>query len=254
MENDGSLPNIVIEVRSLTKKYGDFTAVNNLNFSVRRGEVFGFIGHNGAGKTTTVNMLTTLLQPTSGMAKVAGFDIVKEGMEVKKRIGYLPENLQLYETMTAYENLVYLGKLSGIVNPDARILEVLTFLDATGYKDKKIGECSKGMRQKIGIAQAILHKPEVLFLDEPTSGLDPQGVKQLRDSVLKLNAQTGMTIFVNTHLLSEVTRMCTSLGVLSHGHLIYADSLAKTLERFKNEESLEEIYLSIEHGGEVNAK
>jgi ABC-2 type transport system ATP-binding protein len=196
-------------------------------------------------------MLTTLLSPTKGTAKVAGFDIIKESMEVRKQIGYLPENIQLYDTLTAYENIEYFAKLSGIKEPKEKINAVLAFLDAVSFQDKKIGECSKGMRQKIGIAQAIIHNPLVLFLDEPTSGLDPFGVKQLREILLKLNKENGITIFVNTHLLSEVTQICSSIGVLNHGKLIYQDSLANTLKKFKDEESLEKIYLSIE--GKENA-
>jgi ABC-2 type transport system ATP-binding protein len=244
----------VIDIRSLNKCYGDIAVVSNLQLQVKRGEIFGFIGHNGAGKTTTVNMLTTLLSPSSGSASVAGYDIVKEGTEVRRRIGYLPENVQLYDSLTAYENLEYFAKLSGIKDPKERIQEVLEFLDASYFQGKRIGACSKGMRQKIGIAQAILHEPQVLFLDEPTSGLDPFGVKQLRIIVLRLNKETGITIFMNTHLLSEVTQTCTSLGVLSHGRLIYADSLENTLKRFKDEASLEEIYLSIEKNGDDDAQ
>ncbi len=241
----------IIEVKNLTKKYEDFKAIDNISFNIKKGEIFGFLGHNGAGKTTTINMLTTLLSPTNGTAKVAGFDIIKDGMEVRKRIGYLPENIQLYDTLTAYENLEYFAKLSGIEEPQEKIKEVLTFLDAISFQNKKIGECSKGMRQKIGIAQAIIHNPLVLFLDEPTSGLDPFGVKQLREILLRLNKEKGITIFVNTHLLSEVTQICSSIGVLNHGKLIYQDSLKNTLKKFKNEESLEKIYLSIE--GKENA-
>jgi ABC-2 type transport system ATP-binding protein len=238
----------IIDIRSLSKKYGDHFAVNDLNLKVAEGEIFGFLGHNGAGKTTTVNMLTTLLQPTSGGAFVAGFNILTQSVEVRKRIGYLPENVQLYESMTAYENLEYFAKLSGISKPGERILNVLDFLDANGYRDKKIGALSKGMRQRIGIAQAILHEPKVLFLDEPTSGLDPFGVKQLRDTLLRLNKEQGMTIFMNTHLLSEVTKTCSTIGVLNHGKLIHSDSLANTMRRFSDESSLEQVYLTIEEG------
>jgi ABC-2 type transport system ATP-binding protein len=237
---------LIVNTKNLTKKYGNFIAVDNLNLNIKQGEIFGFLGHNGAGKTTTINMLTTLLTPTKGTASVGGFDIVKEDMKVREIIGYLPENVQLYETLTAYENLEYFANLSGIKEPKEKIIEVLKFLDAFSYKDKKIGECSKGMRQKIGIAQAIIHNPLILFLDEPTSGLDPLGVKQLRETLLKLNKEKGITIFLNTHLLSEVTQICSSIGVLNHGKLVYQDSLANTLKKFKDEESLEKIYLAIE--------
>ena len=237
----------VIDVHNLTKKYGNFVAVKDLTLQVKEGEIFGFLGHNGAGKTTTINMLTTLLDPTLGSGKVAGHDILTEALEVRTEIGYLPENVQLYDSMTAYENLEYFSKLSGIKKPDKKIWEELDFLGARSYADKKIGELSKGMRQRIGIAQAIIHEPKVLFLDEPTSGLDPFGVKQLRDIILRLNAEKGITIFMNTHLLQEVTKTCSTIGVLNHGSLIYVDSLSNTMEKFKDEQSLEEIYLAIEN-------
>ncbi len=238
--------NFVIEAQSLTKKYKDFFALDTLDLTVERGEIFGFLGHNGAGKTTTVSLLTTLLLPTSGTALVCGFDIVKESIEVKKRIGYLPENVKFYDNLSAYDNLAYLANLSGIRNPKEKITEVLEFLEFTGIENKKLGEFSKGMRQRIGIAQAILHDPQVLFLDEPTSGLDPMGIKKLRETIIKLNKEKDMTIFMNTHLLSEVAKTCTTIGVLNHGKLIYKDSLENTLKRFHDEASLEEIYFSME--------
>ncbi len=235
----------IITTHALTKKYKDTIALDTLDLSVNKGEIFGFLGHNGAGKTTTVSILTTLIAPTSGNATVCGFDTQKESIEVQKRIGYLPESVKFYDSLTAYENLEYLAKLSGIKNPKEKIREVLVFLEFTGIEDKKLGEFSKGMRQRIGIAQAILHDPEVLFLDEPTSGLDPMGIKKLRDIIIKLNREKGMTIFMNTHLLSEVAKTCTTIGVLNQGKLIYCDSLAKTMERFHDESSLEEIYFTL---------
>lgn len=237
---------IIIEVKNLTKKYDDFFAINDVSFEVEEGDIFGFLGHNGAGKTTTINMLTTLLKPTKGNITVAGFDIYTEEIEVKKLIGYVPENVQLYDTLTAYENLDFFAKLSGIDSPKEVIDETLKFLNATNFANKKIHELSKGMRQRIGLAQAILHKPKILFLDEPTSGLDPMGVRELRDIIIKLNKENGMTIFMNTHLLSEVTKTCKTIGVLNHGKLIYKDTLQNTLHRFKDENSLEDIYLNIE--------
>lgn len=249
MMNDGQ-SGFVIDTEFLTKEYGDVVAVDSLTLQVRKGDVFGFLGHNGAGKTTTINMLTTLLMPTSGSGTVAGFDIVTEPLEVRKRIGYLPENVQLYDSMTAYENLEYFAKLSGIKSPGKAIRKTLVLLDAEHFSDKKVSSLSKGMRQRIGIAQAVLHDPDILFLDEPTSGLDPFGVKQLREIILRLNRENNITIFMNTHLLSEVTQTCSTIGVLNHGRLIYVDSLANTMKRFKDEESLERIYLTIEGGGQ----
>lgn len=236
----------IISTHALNKKYKDIFALNSLNLTVHEGEIFGFLGHNGAGKTTTVSILTTLLPPTSGTASVCGFDIVKDSIEVKKSIGYLPENVKFYDNLTAYDNLAYLANLSGIHDPKEKITETLEFLEFTGIENKKLGEFSKGMRQRIGIAQAILHDPKVLFLDEPTTGLDPMGIKKLRETIVKLNKEKNMTIFMNTHLLSEVAKTCTTIGVLNHGKLIYKDSLENTLKRFHDEASLEEIYFSME--------
>jgi len=241
-----TISDAIISTNSLTKKYKDTIALDALDMTINKGEIFGFLGHNGAGKTTTVSMLTTLLPPTSGTASVCGYDVVTESFEVKKKIGYLPENVKFYDNLTAYENLLYLANLSGIHNPKEKITEVLEFLEFTGVENKKLAEFSKGMRQRIGIAQAILHDPQVLFLDEPTSGLDPMGIKKLRETILKLNQEKGMTIFMNTHLLSEVAKTCTTIGVLSHGKLIYKDSLKNTIQRFHDENSLEDIYFSMD--------
>ncbi len=235
----------IIVTQELTKKYDNSIALDSLCLSINKGEIFGFLGHNGAGKTTTVSMLTTLIAPTSGSASVCGFDTQKESIEVQKCIGYLPENVKFYDSLTAYENLEYLAKLSGVKNPKEKINEVLMFLEFDDVEKKKLGEFSKGMRQRIGIAQAILHDPEVLFLDEPTSGLDPMGIKNLRKIIIKLNREKGMTIFMNTHLLSEVAKTCTTIGVLNQGKLIYRDSLVHTMERFHDESSLEEIYFTL---------
>ncbi len=236
----------VIETQNLTKLYKDVIALDSLTLSVERGEIFGLLGHNGAGKTTAVSILTTLVNPTSGAASICGFDTQTDRIEVQKHIGYLPENVKFYDNLTAYENLEYLAKLSGVKNIRQKIYETLEFLDFIGFENKKVGEFSKGMRQRVGIAQAILHSPDVLFLDEPTSGLDPMGIKNLREIILRLNTEKQMTIFMNTHLLSEVAKTCTTIGVLSHGKMIYCDSLENTMHRFKDESSLEDIYFSVE--------
>lgn len=240
------MTDIAIQTKTITKAYGAKQAVKQLDMTVNNGEIFGLLGHNGAGKTTIVTILTTLLEPTSGSARVAGYDITKNANEVRQAIGYLPENVQFYDNLTLLENLQFFARLSGIARPDKRIHKVLKFLDFTGHESERLASFSKGMRQRVGIAQAILHEPKVLFLDEPTSGLDPQGVKNLRDIIVKLNHELGMTIFMNTHLLSEVTKTCTSIGVLKNGELIYQDSLAHTLKSFPDQASLEDIYLQIE--------
>ena len=242
---DKKIPDI-IKITNLTHLYNGKKALDNLSLTISKGEIFGFLGHNGAGKTTAVNILTTLLTPTSGSATICGFDTVKESMAVKKCIGYLPENVKFYDNLTASENLEYFAKLSGIKNPKEKIAEVLKFIEFEGIENRKLGEFSKGMRQRIGIAQAIIHEPGVLFLDEPTSGLDPMGIKKLREVILKLKHEKRMTIFMNTHLLSEVAKVCTTIGVLNHGKLIYKDSLENMLKRFSDENSLEDIYFAIE--------
>lgn len=236
---------IAIQTEALSKAYDRVEALRPLNLTIEVGEVFGLLGHNGAGKTTTVNMLTTLLPPTTGRASVFGADVVKEADEARRAIGYLPENVQFYDNLTTYENLRFFADLSGMRKPQARIAEVLEYLEFAGNRDRRVGSFSKGMRQRVGIAQAILHEPQVLFLDEPTSGLDPEGVHQLREIIIALRRDLGMTIFMNTHLLSEVTMTCTSIGILSHGVLVYQDSLDATLNAFPGEQSLENIYMRI---------
>jgi ABC-2 type transport system ATP-binding protein len=236
----------IIEVSRLHHSYGAAPVLKGIDFAVGEGETFGFLGHNGAGKTTTVNILTTLITPSSGTARVCGFDVVSERLDVQRTIGYLPENVRLYDNLTAAENLRFFARLSGVQDVAGAIDDALGFLDCRDLADRRVGTFSKGMRQRIGIAQAILHRPRVLFLDEPTSGLDPMGVRQLRDTIVRLNADLGMTVFMNTHLLSEVSRVCTTIGVLGRGELIYHDSLANTLKLFPDEASLEDIYVRLE--------
>ncbi|WP_089608813.1 ABC transporter ATP-binding protein [Dehalobacterium formicoaceticum] len=231
--------------KDLGKKYGSFSAVEHLNLEVKEGSIFGFLGHNGAGKTTTISMLTTLVLPTSGRANICGYDIVKDNLKVRNLIGYLPENVTLYGDLTAMENLKFFGQLSGVKDVDARIEDILKLLEFTEWKNRKVKTYSKGTRQRIGIAQAILHNPKILFLDEPTSGLDPQGTKELRDILLMLNQERGTTIFMNTHLLSEVTKLCSDIGIISKGRLLLADSIKNIENKFPEEKSLEEIYFKI---------
>ena len=237
---------LAISAKNITKKYDGKTALNELTLSVKHGEIFGLLGHNGAGKTTTVSILTTLTVPTSGVATINGFDIEFEPKRVRESIGYLPESVQFYEYLTVFENLDYLAQLSGLRKPRNRILEVLELLEFKEHLNEKISTFSKGMKQRVGIAQAILHSPTVLFLDEPTSGLDPEGVIQLRELITLLNRELGMTIFMNTHLLSEVTKLCTQIGILKKGKLIYQNSMATTMGSFGTSDSLEDIYFKID--------
>ncbi|MFA5917730.1 MAG: ABC transporter ATP-binding protein [Candidatus Gracilibacteria bacterium] len=239
----------IIEVKGLSKIYGDnFKSLDNISFDVLEGDIYGFLGHNGAGKTTTINILTTLLEPTAGDALINSNSIINNPFEIKKIIGYLPESVQMYSNFTVYENLEYFAKLSGIVKPKNKIKEVLEFLEVD-YENKKVGELSKGMRQRIGIAQAILHEPKVLFLDEPNTGLDPVGMKQLRDIIVRLNQEKGITIFMNTHLLSEVGKLCNRVGILNQGRIIFSGTIEELKQKYPDDNSLENIYLKIEKNG-----
>lgn len=241
--NETTVPAIGIE--RLSHGYKGKEVLHDLDLTVAAGEIFGFLGHNGAGKTTTMNILTTLVKPASGTVTLLGEDAFTDSVRARSMLGYLPENVNFYDNLTTLENLHYLARLSGLRDPKPRILQTLDYLDFTAHIDERVGTFSKGMRQRVGLAQAILHEPKILFLDEPTSGLDPSGVKQVRELVLKLNRERGMTIFMNTHLLSEVSLTCTSIGVLSAGRLVYHDSLQETLQRFPTENSLEEIYYAV---------
>ncbi|MHB9052533.1 MAG: ABC transporter ATP-binding protein [Thermoleophilia bacterium] len=238
----------VIKTQKLSRRYGDKYALRDVSLEIAAGEIFGLLGHNGAGKTTAVSIITTLLKPSAGAAEVCGHDVVRQSMDVRRSIGYLPESVEFYDRLTLKENLSYFARLSGLSKPEGRIMEVLDFLDFSGHQEERLETFSKGMRQRAGIAQAILHKPRVLFLDEPTSGLDPQGVIILRESIIRLNHELGMTIFMNTHLLSEVTKTCTSIGILREGELLYQDSLESTMRAFPGQASLEDVYLKIDAG------
>ncbi|MDE0805042.1 MAG: ABC transporter ATP-binding protein, partial [Acidimicrobiales bacterium] len=176
-----------IELEDVHHAYDDDEVLHGIDLKIDRGEVFGFLGHNGAGKTTAMNVLTTLIRPTSGSARVCGFDVVDDRREVAARIGYLPADVRLYGHMSARENLEFFARLSGVDDPKRSVIETLDYLDAAEYADRRMDGFSTGMRQRVGIAQAILHRPEVLFLDEPTSGLDPMGVRQLRETISRLN-------------------------------------------------------------------
>lgn len=240
---------LAISTRNLSCRYGDFVALHPLNLDIPKGEVFGFLGHNGAGKTTTIQLLTTLIAPSSGEASVAGWDARRNVVQLRRQIGYLPENVRLYDTLSTRENLRFFASLSQVEDAHERVEEVMDFLHIRELADRRLGTFSKGMRQRVGLAQAIVHRPSVLFLDEPTSGLDPMGVRMLREVIDQLNAD-GMTIFMNTHLLSEVARSCSSIGVLSHGRLVFHDRIEAVSARYGDEAALEELYLSVVPGRE----
>jgi len=236
-----------IETFNLTKRYGSITAVDHLNLKVKRGEIFGYLGHNGSGKTTTIMMLCGLVEPTEGGATVAGFDVQREVLEVKKRIGFLPENASYYDNLTARQNLEFFGELAGLVKKERkeRSKELLNLVGLGEWKDIKVGKFSKGMQQRLGIAQALIRDPEILFLDEPTSGLDPQGTRDIRNLILKLGREEGKTIFLSSHLLAEVKQLCDKVGILKRGKLIAIGSV-RELARQLNRDNLIKIELEVD--------
>jgi ABC-2 type transport system ATP-binding protein len=207
----------MIEVNNLVKKFGNFTAVKGISFTAEPGQVTGFLGPNGAGKTTTMRMLTGFAPPTSGSAKVAGYDIFEQSMEVRKHVGYLPENVPLYRDLTALGFLMYLGEIRGVRQLKSRALDVLGRVGLAKRADSQVRTLSKGMRQRVGLAGALLHDPEVLILDEPTIGLDPIQVLELRDLVVELGQ--SHTVMFSTHILSEAEQVCDRVVIINQGEI-----------------------------------
>jgi ABC-2 type transport system ATP-binding protein len=228
----------MIKVEGLTKRYARTVAVDNISFEVEKGQIVGFLGPNGAGKTTTMRVLTCFLPPTSGRATVAGFDVVENPMEVKKRIGYLPETPPLYPEMEVVEYLTFVGKLKGIGAGDIkrRVDEVMERCAVTDVQKKLIAKLSKGYRQRVGLAQAIIHNPDVLILDEPTSGLDPKQIIEIRELLKALAGDH--TIILSTHILSEVEHSCERVIIISQGKLVAIDSVANLTNRLRGSEAV----------------
>jgi ABC-2 type transport system ATP-binding protein len=212
----------MIKVSGLTKDYGARRAINNLKFDAQQGEIVGFLGPNGAGKTTTMRILTGYMPPTDGEAIVAGYDVVEESLEVRKRVGYLPETVPLYTDMTAFDYLKFMGELRHIPNVDDRVEEVLDMVGLIDRADGYIGNLSKGMRQRIGLAQALLHRPEVLILDEPTIGLDPGQVVEVRELIREIGKER--TVLLSTHLLNEAQNICDRVLIINKGKIVAEDT------------------------------
>jgi ABC-2 type transport system ATP-binding protein len=221
MENDA-----VIEVSNLTKKFGDFTAVDHISFDVKKSEIFGLLGPNGAGKTTTIRMLSTLTRPTEGTATIGGYDIVKNDSKVRKLIGLVSEKMIMYDRLTAKENLMFFGKLYSITKEilDERIDELLDLVQLSQWKNSKVGTFSTGMRQRMNVVRALLNMPKVLFLDEPTLGLDPQSTVEVREFVKKINRENETTIILTTHMMNEADILCDRIGIIDHGKISALDT------------------------------
>lgn len=234
-----------IETHGLTKRFGNFTAVDNVDLSVRRGEIYGFLGPNGAGKTTAMRMLCTLLLPTSGSASVDGYDVVQEANEVRKRIGLVSEKLIMYPRLTALENLMFFGRLYGIERDTLRKKseELLEMVKLTAFKDKLVGGFSSGMRQRINVIRAVLHDPDILFMDEPTTALDPQSTRFVRDFVMDLRRR-GHTIVLTTHLMEEADELSDRVCIIDHGRIMAVDTPQAFKDKY-NTKSLLDVFLEL---------
>jgi len=216
----------IIEVKNLTKTFGKFTAVDDISFEVKKGEIFGLLGPNGAGKSTTLRMLSTLSRPTKGTAIIGGYDTVKHDMAVRKLIGIVSEKMIIYNRLTARENLWFFGNLFNIPKDtlNKRIDDLLEFVQLTKFKDAQVGTFSTGMRQRMNVIRALLNMPQVLFLDEPTLGLDPQTSVEIRDYIKKLNQEKGTTVILTTHLMVDADLLCDRIAIVDHGKIIALDT------------------------------
>ena len=228
----------MIETKGLTKYYGDFPAITDVTFSVEQGEILGFLGPNGAGKTTTMKILTGFMPPTSGTATIGGYDVVANSLEARRRIGYLPETVPLYTDMTVEDYLEFMGTIRGMDRKRIRkrIGEVIDVCHLEEYQSTHIGKLSKGFRQRTGVAQAILHEPEVLILDEPTIGIDPIQVVETRQLIKDLGEEH--TLILSTHILPEVSMICQRVIIIHEGQLIAVDRPENLSERLRGTERI----------------
>jgi ABC-2 type transport system ATP-binding protein len=223
----------MIEVENLTKRYGPTTAVSDVSFRVEKGEVLGFLGPNGAGKTTTMRVITGFLQPTLGQVRVAGFDVTEEPLEAKRRTGYLPESPPVYPDMTVHEYLAFVARIKGVAREGfwARLDEVEAKVAISDVRHRQIGKLSKGYRQRVGLAQALVHNPDVLVLDEPTAGLDPKQIIETRELIKRLAGQH--TIVLSTHILPEVSKTCQRVVVINAGQIVAVGTPDELMQRLE---------------------
>jgi ABC-2 type transport system ATP-binding protein len=230
----------MIEVANLTKRYGELVAVRGVSFTAAPGQILGFLGPNGAGKTTTMRIITGFMPATTGTVRVDGFDVFEQSSEVRRRIGYLPENPPLYNDMAVEPYLRFVAKLKGMSRSDiaSAIEHVIETCGLTGVRERLLGHLSKGFRQRVGLAQALIHDPPVLVLDEPTIGLDPRQIIEIR-SLIKGLGTGKRTVVLSTHILPEVSQVCDKVVIINEGHVVVEDSLAN-LTRTR---SLEEVFI-----------
>jgi ABC-2 type transport system ATP-binding protein len=238
----------MIEVANLSKRYGDLTAVQDVSFTAAPGEILGFLGPNGAGKTTTLRVITGFLPATSGTVRVSGFDVFEQSAEVRRRIGYLPENPPLYGDMTVVPYLRFAAKIHGVGRGEvgAAVERAIDTCGLTGVADRLLGHLSKGYRQRVGLAQALIHEPEVLILDEPTNGLDPGQIRDMLAFIRSLGAKR--TIVLSTHILSQVLAACHKVVIINEGRVV----LEAPLGDLTRDRSLEDVYTQAISGGPVS--
>jgi len=241
------MSDIAIEVKDLTRNFGKFTAVDHISFSINYGEIFGFLGANGAGKSTTIRMLCGILAPSSGDAIVAGFDVSHHSEDIKRSIGYVSQRFGLYSDLTVEENLQFYGRIYGIKESEARLRigEILKITGLTPFRYKLAGELSGGWKQKLGLANAILHRPKVLFLDEPTAGIDPISRRYVWEVLYQL-ADEGVALFVTTHYMEEAER-CNQIAFISQGRILKIGQPAQ-LKKELNTNSLEDVFATLTKG------
>ncbi len=243
------MPDAVIETRELTRKFGDFTAVDRIGFEVMRGEIFGFLGANGAGKTTSIRMLTGLLAPTSGEARVAGMDVYTQAEAIKRRIGYMSQKFSLYEDLTVRENIRLYGGIYGL--DDKRIreksAELLDTLEMDIFSDTRIAKLPPGWRQKLAFSVALLHEPEILFLDEPTSGVDPVTRRRFWEEIYRVSSE-GTTVFVTTHYMDEA-EYCDRISIMVDGRIEALDD-PEGLKTSYGTSTVEEVFIRLARGAE----
>ena len=246
------VPSPIIQASGLTKRFGKLVAVGGVTLEVEAGQVFGFLGPNGAGKTTTIRMLTGLVRPTTGSALVAGFDVVQEPREVKRRVGYLAETPYLYPKLTGREFLAFMGGLYEVPPKVTRqrAEALLSLFELADKADELVETYSHGMRQKLALAGAMLHDPPVLFLDEPTSGLDPRSARLVKDLLVALVGR-GHTVFLSTHVLEIAEQLCHRVGIIDHGRVVATGTLDELRHQAQSEAySLEDVFLQLTGGGE----
>lgn len=230
----------IIEIERVTKRYEDVTAVNNVSLTIQKGEIFGLLGPNGAGKSTTILMLLGLSEPTSGTIRVCGMNSTRQPLAVKKRVGYLPDDLGFYYAMTGVENLVYTGLLNGM-SKQVATKRALSLLDKVGLShaaSKKTSTYSRGMRQRLGLADVLMKDPEIIILDEPTLGIDPKGVKQLLQFIRTLNKEENVTVLLSSHHLHQVQQICDRVGLFVSGQLLATGDIHSLVDQLFSEQSI----------------